>query len=97
MFFGLNGATSTICEAAIDGIRFVTMPTPKVGMVANGPNVAVKWPVAASGWGLESTDSLTAPNWQPLPVTGVFVDQGVATVEQPVSGPTRFFRLRRNP
>ena len=97
LLFGLTGGTSTNCEAAIDGIRFVTMPTPKVGVVASGPNVAVKWPAAASGWVLESTDSLTAPNWQPVPMTGVVVDQGVATVEQAVSGPTTFFRLRRNP
>ena len=97
LFFGLAGGTSADCEAAIDGIRFVTMPTPKVGIVASGPNMAVKWPAAASGWVLESTESLTAPDWQPVPMTGVAVDQGVATVEQAVSGPAKFYRLRRNP
>lgn len=97
LFFGLAGGTSTNCEAAIDGIRFVTMPTPKVGVVMSGPNLAVKWPAAASEWMLESTDSLTAPDWQPVPMTGVTVESGVATVEQLVSGPQKFFRLRRNP
>ena len=97
LMFGLTGSTSTDCEVAIDGIPFVTLPRPKLGVVANGPNVAMKWPAAASGWVLESTDSLTAPNWQPVPLTGLMVDQGVATVEQPFSEPVRFFRLRRNP
>ena len=97
LFFGLAGGTSTDCEVAIDGIRFVTMPTPKVGITASGPNVAVKWPAAANGWVLEATDSLTTPNWLPVPMTGVAVDQGVATVEQPVSGSRKFYRLRRNP
>ena len=97
LMFGLTGGISTDCEVAIDGIRFVTLPTPKVGVAASGLNIAVKWPAAASGWVLEATDSLTTPNCQPVPMTGVTVDQGVATVEQPVSEPTRFFRLRRNP
>ena len=97
LLFGLTGGTSTNCEVAIDGVRFITVPTPKVGVVANGPNVAVKWPAAASRWVLESTDSLTTPSWQPVPMTGVVVDQGVVTVEQPFSEPIRFFRLRRNP
>ena len=73
------------------------MPTPKVGLAASGANVAVKWPAAASGWVLETTDSLTTPNWQPVPTTGVVVDQGVATVERPVAGPKQFYRLRRSP
>ena len=97
LLFGLTGSTSINCEVAIDGIRFVTVPTPKVGVAASGANVAVKWPAAASGWVLEATDSLTTPNWQPVLMTGVTVDQGVATVEQPVAAPKKFFRLRRNP
>ena len=53
-FFGLVGGTSTNCQVAIDGIRFITIPQPKVGVVASGANVAVKWPAAAVGWVLET-------------------------------------------
>ena len=97
LFFGLVGGTSTNCQVEIDGIRFITIPTPKVGIVANGANVAVKWPAAATGWVLEATDSLSPPNWQPVPMTGATVASGVATVEQPMSGAKKFFRLRRLP
>jgi len=95
LFFGLTGATSIGCEAAIDGIRFITLPTPKVGITTAGANVAVKWPAAASGWVLESSDTLAPNSWQPVPMTGVTVESGVATVEQPVVGPKKFYRLRR--
>ena len=97
LFFGLAGGTSTNCEVAIEGIRFITMPTPKIGIADAAPNVAVKWPAAATGWVLESSDTLAPDSWQPVSMPGVTVDQGVATIEQPVSGPKRFYRLRRNP
>ena len=98
LFFGLVGGTSTSCAVAVDGIRFITIPQPKVGLAVSGSSVAVKWPAAAVGWVLESTDSLAQPNWLAVPVnTGVVVDSGVATLVQPVSEAIRFFRLRRNP
>ena len=97
LFFGLAGGTSTNCEAAIDGIRFITMPNPKVGVVLSGPNIAVKWPAAAAGWTLESSETLEPGSWQPVPTTAAQVDQGVATIEQPTNTPKRFYRLRRNP
>jgi hypothetical protein len=97
LFFGLTGGTAVECETVIDSIRFVTMPDPKIGIAASGVNVAVKWPAAATGWTLEATDSLTAPNWQPVSLNGVTVESGVATLEQPASGSRSFYRLRRNP
>ena len=97
LFFGLAGGTSTNCEVAIDGIRFITLPTPKVGIANAGPNGAVKWPAAATGWVLEYSDTLAPDGWQPMAMTAATVDQGVATVEEPVSGPKRFYRLRRGP
>ncbi len=97
VFFGLVGGTSTCCEVAIDGLRFITVPTPKIGIGFAGGGAEVKWPAAASGWVLEATDSLTTPNWQPVPMTGVALDQGVATVAQPINAAARFYRLRRSP
>ena len=97
VFFGLVGGTSPDCEVAIDGLRFITIPTPKVGIGFAGAGADVKWPAAASGWVLEATDSLDTPNWQPVPMTGVTVEQGVATVPQPINAAARFYRLRRSP
>ena len=97
LFFGLVGGTSTNCQVAIDGIRFIIIPQPKVGIAVSGANVAVKWPAAAVGWILETSDTLAPNSWQPVPMTGVTVGQGVATIVQPVSGSQRFYRLRRSP
>ena len=97
LFFGLVGGTSTNCAVAVDGVRFITIPEPKVGIGASGANVAVKWPAAATGWTLEASDTLAPGSWLPVMMTGVTLESGVATLEQPVSGSKKFYRLRRNP
>jgi len=98
LFFGLVGGSSTNCEVAIDGVRFITVPSPNLAIGAAGPNIVLKWPAAATGWVLETSSSLAPGSWQEVPpTTGVTVDRGVATMEQPMSGSKKFFRLRRNP
>ena len=98
LFFGLAGGTSTNCEVAIDGLRFITVPPPKIALAPAGANVAIKWPAAASGWVLESTDALAPANWQTVSTaSGVVVESGVATLEELMSGPRKFYRLRRGP
>ena len=96
LFFGITGGTSAGCELAVDGIRFVTIPVPKVGLADAGANVAVKWPAAASGWVLEEATSLNPLNWQLVPTAGTAtVELGVATIERPKNSTQRFYRLRR--
>ena len=98
LLFGLTGGTSTNCEAAIDGVRFITVPQPKIGIVDAAPNLLLKWPAAATGWVLEATDSLAPANWQPVPMAaGVAVDSGVVTFQQPKAGGQKFYRLKRAP
>ena len=98
VFFGLAGGTSTNCEVAIDGLRFITVPTPKVAVGVAGGTASVKWPAAASNWTLESSDTLAPGSWQPVPVaTGLTLDSGVATLQESVRLPQKFYRLRRNP
>jgi hypothetical protein len=97
VFFGLAGGTSTDCEVAIDGLRFITVPMPKVAIAREGANAQVKWPAAATGWLLESSDTLAPGSWQPVPMTGTTLFGGVATLDQPLVGPRKFYRLRRNP
>ncbi len=98
VYFGLVGGTSTNCEVAIDGLRFITVPPPKIALAPAGANVAIKWPAAASGWVLESSDSLALASWQTVSMaSGVTLDSGVATLEELMSGARKFYRLRRAP
>jgi hypothetical protein len=56
-----------------------------------GSTLSIVWPAGLTGYILESSPSLTAPNWQP--VSGVNADCANATV--PVGTGMRFFRLIR--
>lgn len=96
VFFGLAGGTSTDCVLEVDGIRFVTVPIPKLALEDLGPNVRLDWPVAASGWVLETSENLAPSSWQP--VTGLdqaVAHDGVASLVQAKASTTRFYRLRR--
>ena len=98
LFFGLSGGTSTNCQLAIDGIRFTTIPLPTIGLVDMGPNMGIKWPAAATGWILESSDSLASNSWQTVATpNGVAVASGVITLQQPKASNRLFYRLRRSP
>lgn len=56
--------------------------------LANG-QITIAWPAGATGFLLESSDTLGAPNWIPVPgVTG-------NTATLPASAPTQFYRLRK--
>jgi hypothetical protein len=56
-----------------------------------GGTLSVLWPPGLTGYVLQSSPSLTAPNWQP--VNGVNTDCGSATVQ--VGPGMQFFRLVR--
>ena len=71
LFFGLVGSTSTSCALTVDGIRFVTIPLPKLAVVANGPKVSIKWPAAAVSWILEESEALA-----PARLAGCALDWG---------------------
>jgi hypothetical protein len=52
------------------------------------------WPGSPFDFVLESTDSLTNPDWQPAAESPLPVPEGAAIPLVPV-GPERYFRLRR--
>ncbi len=96
LFFGLTGGTSTNCQVAIDGVRFITIPQPKLALGTTGSNAVLKWPAAASGWILETSTSLAPGSWQTVPTdSGVTIGSGVATLEQLIVDQKRFYRLRK--
>lgn len=96
LYFGLVGGTSSGCTLAIDGIRFVTMPTPKLAATVLGDQARLYWPAAAVGWTLQRNPGLAPEGWQDvaLPDTVKAAD-GVVTLDLPRSMQMEFFRLRR--
>jgi|GEM_PF-1312689 len=96
-YFGLVGGTSTTCELVIDGLRFITIPMPKLILEDHGAKVSLHWPAAASGWVLEASESLVGDSWQEvLAGPGSFTAfGGVNRLEEPKPATTQFYRLRR--
>ncbi len=96
IYFGLIGGSSSDSTLAIDGIRFVTVPTPKLAATVVGDQIRLNWPAAAAGWVLQRNPGLSPENWEDvtLPETVTTVE-GVVTLERPRSLQKEFFRLRR--
>jgi hypothetical protein len=98
LFFGLVGGTSTNCQVAVDGIRFIIEPPPRVAISSTAGQAVIQWPASATGWSLETSDNLVTNSWQTVPVdSGVSIGNGVITLEQPMIDPERFYRLREGP
>ena len=73
-------------QGVLQADAYLTPPTLTVKL--SGKNVVLTWPAAYSGYVLESSPSLSAPSWTPVPgVTGTS-----ATV--PIGAGNAFFRLR---
>ncbi len=96
LYFGLVGGTSIGCALAIDGVRFVTIPTPILAASVVGDQVRLEWPAAAVGWIPQHSPGLSPENWQdvPLPESMTAFD-GVFTFERPRLPAKEFFRLKR--
>lgn len=74
------------------GNFMVDMTTgPKLEASGSGGNVNLSWTTAGS-FTLQSSPSLSSPNWQPVAATPV-VANGTNTVTLPTSNTTLFFRL----
>jgi hypothetical protein len=71
-------------------------PPPSLQIIRSGSQVLISWPVNATGFGLESSDSLLpATNWAAEPTPPAVVgDQNVVTLE--VSAGAKFFRLKKS-
>ena len=98
-YFGLVGGTSSECELVIDGLRFITIPQPKLEIENHASTVSLHWPAAASGWILEASETLAGNTWQEvIPNPGALtVAEGVMRLEEARSASRQFYRLRRMP
>ena len=98
IMFGLAGGTSTTAELTVDGLRIISVPAPQLKVQAEGNQVALRWPAAATGWLLEASDNLTAGSWQAIsPGAVVTVDNGDIILTETVDRVRRYYRLRRSP
>jgi hypothetical protein len=65
----------------------VTPETPTLVISLSGNNVTVSWPATVTGYTLKSSNTLNAPNWQPV--------AGVAnnSVTLPIGAGNQFYAL----
>ncbi len=67
---------------------------PVMTLSLSGKNVVVSWPTNATGFTLESATNLPAASWTSNSFAPAIVN-GNFTVTNPVSGGTRFYRLKK--
>ncbi len=88
--FGGNGGGGVVCNVGFANF-LLDIGSPALNIANTGTNVMVRWPASPSAQ-LQSTPSLSAPNWQPVPGTPAFIN-GQYNLPVP-SGTNAFFRLR---
>jgi hypothetical protein len=93
LFFGLMGGTSTNCALQVDNIRFYSLQEPRLEIALSGGAVLLTWPATAGGYVVETSPSLTSPNWTVITDAPVLVAERYALTNS-WSDQTRFFRLR---
>jgi hypothetical protein len=92
-FFGLMGGTSTNATSEVDNIRFYSLQAPSLSIKNTNSGIALSWPSSAAGYILESTPSLSAPDWEPVTdVPLIAADRYLLTNSCPANA--TFFRLR---
>jgi thiol-disulfide isomerase/thioredoxin len=64
-----------------------------LGCQRSGNQMVFRWPTSALTFTLESANTLTSPSWSTWP-TGPTVVNGTNTVQVPMTGAPRYFRLR---
>ncbi|MGE4183100.1 MAG: hypothetical protein AB7J34_25050, partial [Limisphaerales bacterium] len=83
--FAPNGSGLLTLAALTDGVAILP---PELSITRNGSELTISWPSAATGYVLQTTDNLGAPNWQAVtPAVNPF------TVSE--AHPARFYRLAR--
>jgi len=93
LFFGLMGGTSTNATLQVDNIRFYSLQAPSLAIQNTNGGFALSWPSSAAGYVLESTTSLSSPDWEPVTdVPVIAADCSMLTKSCPANA--TFFRLR---
>jgi hypothetical protein len=89
-----NGTAATfITSVSVTSDHAASSPAPSLLVSRSGANVVITWPTTASGFVLESTDSLSAVNWTAV-AAAVGEEGALKKVEVPAAGAAKFYRLR---
>jgi hypothetical protein len=71
-----------------------TEGAPALGIIPSGTNVILAWPNPSTGFQLQETAGLSAPNWTDVNSIPAVV-AGEKQVTQPIALGSRFYRLRK--
>jgi pimeloyl-ACP methyl ester carboxylesterase len=92
LFFGILGGTSTNCAVQLENVRFIYFSAPNLEVSQANGTLKLSWPTTATGYVLESSPSLVADGWMPVPaipvISGDTYSVGITSVSQ-----TAFYRL----
>jgi hypothetical protein len=93
LFFGFLGGTSTNALLQIQNIRFYSLQPPQFAIKQAGNDFLITWPNTAAGFAVQTTTSLTTPDWEtvtnvPLIMNSNYVIKNISPDQM------RFFRLR---
>jgi hypothetical protein len=69
-------------------------PPPNLSIVRNNTIAIISWPFPSAGFVLESTPSLSQPNWQPT-VEASLTNNGHRVVAAPIDQAESYFRLHK--
>ena len=95
LFFGLFNSASTNASVEVSSIRFFSVPPPALTIQQAGSAAVVSWPLYATGYELQSSESVGAgSSWQPVTNAPVGVVDFKNTVTNQLARNSRFFRLR---
>lgn len=78
----------------LDGVLDGDVPQPVLQITRAGTGAVLHWPLSAAGYNLETTLSLSSPNWSNSPDPIELVGARFFSTNAPDAG-TRFFRLRQ--
>lgn len=86
---------SQYTQAQLDQLLLNAAPLPSLTVGRSANKVVLRWPVAAAGFGLESSPNLAPGAWLPVSTPPVVVegDQNTVTFEASETG--RFYRLKK--
>lgn len=95
LFFSLNGDTPPTGVLTVRNIQFYSPPKPSLGVKIAGGKSVLSWPMVASGWQLEQTDSLSSSNHWTTSTNTPAVLNYFSTVTNDAGIGARFYRLRK--
>ncbi len=90
------GGTSTNASLTIDGLRFYEEAAPQLEMARNARSntLTLSWPISASDYGLQSSESLSDSPWQPVGQQTRVLDFRYQ-IEIPTTNNAGYYRLMR--